>query len=176
MTSHPSRLRQSRCDVTFKFLMPYVQLVYYLMLMIIITLPSVTTVIFLIHAHTHNLTMYPLLSGTATTTADHIGTAIGIDPKQLDQPCSEDLLLTIARLLPNWMEYADHLKMTPQEINGINTDLDLAYAMKSCELLRMWYRKNAYTDQCHYRVLVEASCDLGYADIAGEICKLIKGE
>ena len=74
------------------------------------------------------------------------------------------------------MAYADPLKMTPQEINGINTDLDLTYAMKSYKLLQTWYRKNAYTDQCHYRVLVEASCDLEYADIAGEICKLIKGE
>ena len=119
--------------------------------------------------------MYPI-SVTATATPDDIGTAIGIDPKQLDQPCSEDLLFTIARLLPNWMEYADPLKMTPQEINGIYTDLDLTYAMKSRELLRTWYRKNAYTDRCHYRVLVEASCDLGYADIAGKICKLIKGE
>ena len=66
--------------------------------------------------------------------------------------------------------------MTPQEINGIYTDPDLNYAMKSYKLLRTWYRKNAYTDRCHYRVLVEASCDLEYADIAGEICKLIKGE
>ena len=72
------------------------------------------------------------------------------------------------------MEYADPLKMTPQEINGIYTDPGLNYAMKSRELLRTWYRKNAYTDQCHYRVLVEASCALGHADIAGEICKLIK--
>ena len=120
-------------------------------------------------------TMNPL-SGTTTATADDIGTAIGINPKQLDQPCSDDLLLSIARLLPNWMEYADPLKMTPQEINGIYTDPGLTYAMKSRELLRTWYRKNVYTDQCHYRVLVEASCALGYADIAGKICKLIKGE
>ena len=73
------------------------------------------------------------------------------------------------------MEYADPLKMTRQEINGINTDLDLTYAMKSYRLLQKWYRKNAYTERCHYRVLVEASCALGHADIAGDICTLIKG-
>ena len=115
-------------------------------------------------------------SGAATATADCIGRTIEIDPKELDQPCSEDLLITIARLLPNWMEYAGPLKMTPQEINGINTDLDLTYAMKSYRLLQTWYHKNAYTERCHYRVLVEASCDLGYANVAGEICKLVKGE
>ena len=122
----------------------------------------------------HTNYMHDITSGAVT--ADRIGKTIGINPRELDQPCSQDLLFTIARLLPNWMEYADPLKMTPQEINGINTDLDLTYAMKSYRLLQMWYRKNAYTERCHYRVLVEASGDLGYADVAGEICKLIKGE
>lgn len=112
---------------------------------------------------------------TATATADQITEAVGIDFKELDHPCSEDLLFRIARLLPNWMEYADPLKMTPQETNGINLDVNLTYAMKSYKLLQIWYRKNAYTERCHYRVLVEASRDLGYADVAGEICKLIKG-
>ena len=74
------------------------------------------------------------------------------------------------------MEFADPLKMTPQETSGIQTDPDLNYAMKTVQLLKMWYRKNVYTKQCHYRILVKTSCDLGYADVAGSMCKLIKGE
>lgn len=115
------------------------------------------------------------LKSAGTASADHIATEVGIDPKQLDQSFSEELVFRIAKLLPNWMEYAHLLMLTPQEINEIQTDSELTFLLKSVKLLKVWNRKNAYTEWCHYRVLVKASCDLGYANIAGEICKLIKG-
>ncbi len=48
--------------------------------------------------------------------------------------------------------------------------------MKTQALLNTWYRKSAYTEWSHYRVLVKVSCELGLADIAGKICKVLKGK
>ena len=98
-----------------------------------------------------------------------------MSPRLLDLPFSEALLVRIARLIPNWLEYADCLRLTPQETNGIKTDPQLSYRMKSQELLKFWYRKSAHTEWGHYRVLVEASRELGLANVAGEICQIIKG-
>ncbi len=48
--------------------------------------------------------------------------------------------------------------------------------MKTQELLNTWYRKSAYTEWSHYRVLVKVSCELGLADIAGKMCEVLKGK
>lgn len=84
--------------------------------------------------------------------------------------------MRIAQLIPNWLEYAEPLKLTKQEMNGINTDPQLNFCMKTQELLATWYRKCAYTEWCHYRVLVQVSCELGLADVAGKICEVLKGK
>lgn len=109
------------------------------------------------------------------TESDTISKAIGLNCERLDEHCSERILLKISSLIPNWLEYSDPLGLTPQEVNAIKTDLDLTYMMQTYTLLKTWYRKNAYTEQCSYRVLVTVSCDLGHRDVAGKICQLLKG-
>ncbi len=99
----------------------------------------------------------------------------GVNLKDLDQGFSEDLLVKIASLIPNWLEYAHSLRLTEQEINGIRTS-GLSFCMKNQEMLRIWHRKSSYTKFGTYRALLEVFCELERPDIAGEICKVLKGE
>lgn len=106
---------------------------------------------------------------------NQIAEQVGLRRKLLDQPFSEDLLVRIAQLIPNWLEYAHPLGLTPQEINGINMNPQLNFSMKTREMLRIWNNKNAYTERAHYRVLAQTSCELELANVAGMICKVLKG-
>lgn len=121
------------------------------------------------------LPLYYCAEGVQASVED-IAAAVGLNIKLLDQPFSEDLLVRIASLIPNWLEYADPLKIGEQAKNGINTDPQLNYRLKTQELLKTWHKKFSYSSWGHYRVLVDISCELGQADVAGKICEVLKGE
>ncbi len=104
---------------------------------------------------------------------DEIASEVGIDSKKLDQPCSQDALRKIAWFIPNWTEYASHLKVKPQEIYDFHKME--SQGMASRLLLNLWHKKNQHTNQCHYRTLVQISCSLGYRDVAKLICELLRG-
>ena len=99
----------------------------------------------------------------------------GVQPKHLDQFFSKDLLTKIASLVPNWLEYAHSLRLTEQEINGIRTSAS-SFRMKNQEMLKIWYQMSVYSKFGTYRALLEVFCELERPDVAGEICKVLKGE
>ena len=114
-------------------------------------------------------------TGSVQATVDEIAAQKGLDSRLLDHQFSGKLLIKIASLIPDWREYAGPLGLTQQEVNGINTDPQLTYRTRTQELLRTWYKTNAYSKHGKYRELVQVSCDLQQADVAGEICRVIKG-
>ena len=113
---------------------------------------------------------------TAAANPDDIAINAGINPKLLDVPFSkdQDLAFQIAKLIQNWLEYATFF-LSQQEINSIKTDPNLTDCswLPAHRMLQIWHHKNASTDKCHYRVLVDTSCKLGYADVARSICELL---
>ncbi len=83
--------------------------------------------------------------------------------------------MKIASRIPDWLEYAHSLRLTEQEINGIQRNPHLTFRMQNQEMLRTWYRKNSYSILGTYRALLEVFCELERPDVAGEICKVLQG-
>ena len=107
-----------------------------------------------------------------TVTVDEIAEAVDIDPHQLDQVCSKADLLSISRLIPNWLDFSIALGLTNPERNGILMDNQLIeYAMKAYQMLDLWFKKKI---KSHYRELVEAALNQCTPDhkLAADICKL----
>ena len=104
-------------------------------------------------------------------TLEELRKHVGIRGTQLDCQCSDDHLLIIAKKIDNWMQYANALKLTGQDIESIRTDIDLNYHFRSLQSLKMWQRRYAF--RATYRVLVDVCLNEGNAKLAEEICQLI---
>lgn len=95
--------------------------------------------------------------------------------EQLNQECSRVHLRRISNEFPNWLQFADFLGLTPQEINDIRTDLDLTSGqMKSQKMLEKWHQsRGAYAT---YLDLVNVCLELRCTTIAEKICDISRGQ
>lgn len=121
------------------------------------------------------LCLYIVGPSKLQVTADEIATTIRIDPSQLDRQCSKDDLLSLSRLIPDWLDFSISLGLTEAERNGIRTDVQLInHSLKAYEMLDLWLKKGAYTPESHYRRLVEAALNQCTPDhkLAADICKI----
>ena len=97
---------------------------------------------------------------------------VGIVTSALDQRCSEEHLGKIAKKISNWEQYAKPLGLSDQHIRDIKTDNNLEYGMKALRVLEKWKKRNAF--KATYKNLIRTFLDQNDAELAEQICKLLK--
>ncbi len=109
--------------------------------------------------------------GSEHLTVDNIMREVGIRKEVLDQHCSSELLQETGRVLPNWLKYAQVLKLSEAQIQGIKTDANLDYEMRGQKVLEIWL--NEYNTS--FRMLVDICLTFKDGETARRICEIVKG-
>ena len=91
----------------------------------------------------------------------------------LDEPCTDKQLLAISKLIPNLRQYCVALELTEQEVNAIETNSKLSYALKVLECLRTWNQKNWQSPSGTVRHLMQTCISEHNTKLAGEVCKVL---
>ena len=88
----------------------------------------------------------------------------------LDQECSQQVLLRLAKYCVDWQLTGLCLELTEAEITAVDEDCRTA-EQKRAGMLRKWKEKFAF--KATYRVLIEALLSCGKASDAINACKTI---
>ena len=88
----------------------------------------------------------------------------------LDQECSQQVLLRLAKHCVDWQLTGFHLELTKSDIVAVDEDYRTA-EQKRVEILRKWKEKFAF--KATYRVFIEALMSCGKASDAIHACKAI---
>ena len=92
----------------------------------------------------------------------------GIDPQRLEQQCSDEDILILARYCDNWKLIGHHLKLTKTQLGDIDGDCRTT-AEKRLALLQKW--KESFPFKATYEVLVESLLSCEMSQQACDICK-----
>ena len=109
--------------------------------------------------------------GSQHLTVNNIVREVGIRKEVLDQHCSSELLQEIGRVLPKWLKYAQALKLSEAQIQGIKSDTNLDYEMRGQKVLEIWLNEHTTS----YRKLVDICLKLKDGKTARRICEIVKG-
>ena len=107
-------------------------------------------------------------------TFDQLVEHVGISKDLLDQQCSDEHLREISDLLQNWLNYANALKLSSQEITGIRSDSLMDTKMKGQEVLRLWKKANAF--KATYASLIRVCLSERDTNVAEKVCEIKKSE
>lgn len=99
---------------------------------------------------------------------------LNVTDDQLDQKCTDNHLQRIAQQMDNWRSYATALEILDWQIQEIETDSKSDFFGKSIRVLRYWKENTKNT--ATYFDLASMCLREGNARLAGEACKLSKGE
>ena len=77
-------------------------------------------------------------------------------------------------MVPNWLTLAHSLEISLQDITHIKSDHQLEPYMKAKSTLDKWLRYNSYN--ATYKKLIEVLLEQGDAELATNICSIVKGE
>ena len=88
----------------------------------------------------------------------------------LDQECSQQVLLRLAKHCVDWQLTGFHLELTKSDIVAVDEDCRTA-EQKRVEMLRKWKEKFAF--KATYRVFIEALLSCGKASDAVDACKAV---
>ena len=88
----------------------------------------------------------------------------------LDQECSQQVLLRLAKHCVDWQLTGFHLELTKSDIVAVDEDYQTA-EQKRVEMLRKWKEKFAF--KATYRVFIEALLSCGKASDAIDACRAI---
>ena len=117
-----------------------------------------------------------LLRSDSVSTADSLCDEIGLSPHLLDTefPDNYSVVLAFAKLIPDWKIFADGLKLSAQEIRGIETDISLTILMQTTETLKLW--KSRFGFKANYRVLLDVALDHRLENLAQKFCQVLQSE
>ena len=88
----------------------------------------------------------------------------------MDQECSQQVLLSLAKHCVEWQLIGFHLELTKSDIVAVNGDYG-SVDEKRIGMLGRWKEKFAF--KATYRLLIEALLSCGKASDAIEACKAI---
>ena len=108
-----------------------------------------------------------------SVTFDQLIEHVGISKDLLNQTCSPEHLQRLAEHLPNWLKYAEALKLTDLQIQEIKVDQHLDGLMKAKKVLKLWYHSNGF--KATYSGFIEVCLQQKDAPLAEKICRLLKG-
>jgi hypothetical protein len=110
-------------------------------------------------------------SGSTELTLQDVAAQAGLKTLDvLDQKCSQQVLLRLAKYCVDWKLTGYHLELTKSDITAVDGDYQSA-EQKCVEMLRRWKEKFAF--KATYRVFIEALLSCGKASDAIEACKVI---
>ena len=109
----------------------------------------------------------------APPTLDDLVRVTGVPLQKLDEPCSDEHLITISSDLTQWRTVAPYLGLKESDIEEIETDARTE-SQKRSKALRKW--KNKYSFKATYRVLMEALLKCHMADRAEKVCHLLSAD
>ena len=95
---------------------------------------------------------------------------VGISKADIDKRCADEHLNSISRFL-DWRTTAPHLGLTDTEIEDIE-DEDRKNEVRRLKALQRWKRK--YCFKATYRKLMEVFLHIGRADLAEEVCSILR--
>ena len=108
----------------------------------------------------------------AAITLEELLKQVDLRPEKLDEPTSDDHLLKIALFLTSWRTVAPHLGLSEIDMDDVEQE-GKSEQEKRQRALQKW--KHKLSRKATYRKLVEVLLSLGKADVADEICGLLKG-
>ena len=88
----------------------------------------------------------------------------------LDQECSQQVLLRLAKHCVDWQLTGFHLELTKSDIVAVDEDYRTA-EQKRVEMLRKWKERFAF--KATYQVFIEALLSCGKASDAIDACRAI---
>ena len=97
---------------------------------------------------------------------------VGVTDEQLDQECSDALLLEIAQKIVTYQRYAHKLGLSDPEIISFQHNMTVANDVRliTAEVFKSWHRKQAYL--ATYRALAMVAAQLGDKSGAQIICEI----
>ena len=110
----------------------------------------------------------------AYVSLDELKYILEVTDEQLSQKCSDDHLQRLARRMDDWRAFATALELFRWQIREIETDSHSEFLEKSIQVLQYW--KQNVTNIATYFHLAKVCLREGNSRLAGEVCKLSKGE
>ena len=98
---------------------------------------------------------------------------VGISVDELNKPCCDDHIASISLFLANWQTVAPHLGLTETDEEDVEEEGKKTQD-KRFKTLRKWKSKNSF--KATYQVLVDVFLNLGKADLAEKVCRLVVDE
>ena len=103
-------------------------------------------------------------------TLDELLKEVGITHMQLEEKCTNEHLHGISLSLKSWRTLAPQLGLSSSEVEAVDRDAHSEKERRQ-KCLESWKAKFAFA--ATYRVLVEALLEIGNADQAEEVCRLL---
>ena len=95
---------------------------------------------------------------------------VGISADELNKPCSDEHITSIALFLANWQTVAPLLGLSETDEEDVEEEGKKTQD-KRYKTLRRWKDKNLF--KATYRVLVDVFLQLGKANLAEKVCRLL---
>ena len=135
---------------------------------------SILREVYLSFSHPIVYSQIPILQELlAPPTLDDLVRVTGVLLQKLDEPCSDEHLITISSDLTQWRAVAPYLGLKEGDIEEIETDARTE-SQKRSKVLRKW--KNKYSFMATYRVLTEVLLKCHMADRAEKVCHLLSAD
>ena len=108
----------------------------------------------------------------AAITVDELLNETEIHPGKLNECISDDHLHAVALFLTSWRKVAAYLELSESDMDAIERE-ERDDQMKKLKVLQKW--KGKFGFKATYKKLVEVLLSLGRADVAEQVCRLLKG-
>ena len=116
--------------------------------------------------------LHPTSGSPQSFRIDDLCTMYGLSSEDIDKDVSDNDILEIYRQLEKWEEVANHLGLTPADIEVINAEHDVQ--LKRLHMLQTWKSKGIATGTAvSYRVLIQTLLKCECSSSAVSVCKLI---
>ena len=97
---------------------------------------------------------------------------VGVCPEKLNESISDDHLRAIAILLTSWRKFATYLGLSENDLDDVEQE-GRDEQDRRLKALQKW--KGKFGFEATYRKLVEVLLSLAMADVAQNVCRLLKG-
>ena len=108
----------------------------------------------------------------AGITLEELLKKVGVHSEELDESISDDHLREIALFLTSWRTVATYLGLSDIDVNDVERE-GANEREKRLKALQKW--KGKFVFKATYRKLVEVLLSLTMADVAENVCRLLKG-
>ena len=108
----------------------------------------------------------------AEITLEELLKEASVPPEKLNASISDDHLREIGIFLTSWRKVATYLKLNESDMDAIEQE-EKGEQMKKLKALQKW--KGKFGFKATYRKLVEVLLSLAKADVAENVCHLLRG-